>query len=196
MIFNVHEHNQGFRQFTFHGVHFNHNSQNSVSVRHDSWTPVIVGSMSCVYLNLFFFLPLLIKNYLNLFHWCGLIGSLTTLNNVQLVIFSLYNSIFQEPMSHGYLYACGLFLTTFCSAFINSQFNYWVRKIFFNFSQAVLSNEIMLIHNILLLYIFFQVNKIGLKIRAAVITTVYDKSLSVSLTTLSKFSSGEVWSLP
>ena len=56
------------------------------------------------------------------------------LNNVQLVIFSLYNSIFQEPMSHGYLYACGLFLTTFCSAFINSQFNYWVRKIFFSIS--------------------------------------------------------------
>lgn len=35
-------------------------------------------------------------------------------------------------------------------------------------------------------------NKIGLKIRAAVITTVYNKSLAVSLTTLSKFSSGEV----
>ena len=102
------------------------------------------------------------------------------------------NSIFQEPMYHGYLYACGLFLTTFCSVFINSQFNYWVRKIFFNFSQAIFSNEITLIHNILSLYIFFQVNKIGLKIRAAVITTVYDKSLSVSLTTLSKFSSGEV----
>ena len=50
----------------------------------------------------------------------------------------------------------------------------------------------MLCYVILLLYIFFQVNKIGLKIRAAVITTVYDKSLSVSLTTLSKFSSGEV----
>ena len=95
-------------------------------------------------------------------------------------------------MYHGYLYACGLFLTTFFSAFINSQFNYWVRKIFFNFSQAIFSNEITLIHNILSLYIFFQVNKIGLKIRAAVITTVYDKSLSVSLTTLSKFSSGEV----
>jgi len=36
------------------------------------------------------------------------------------------------------------------------------------------------------------VNKIGLKIRVAVITTVYNKSLAVSLTTLSKFSSGEV----
>lgn len=35
-------------------------------------------------------------------------------------------------------------------------------------------------------------NKIGLKIRAAVITTVYNKSLAVSLTTLSKFSTGEV----
>ncbi|XP_078352062.1 ATP-binding cassette sub-family C member 10-like isoform X2 [Oculina patagonica] len=67
----------------------------------------------------------------------------------------------QEPMSHGYYYASGLFLTSFCVAFVNSQFNYWV-------------------------------NKIGLKIRAAVITTVYNKSLSVSLTTLSKFSSGEV----
>ncbi|XP_067031621.1 ATP-binding cassette sub-family C member 10-like isoform X2 [Acropora muricata] len=67
----------------------------------------------------------------------------------------------QEPMSHGYYYAGGLFLTTCCSAFINSQFNYWV-------------------------------NKIGLKIRAVVITTVYNKALSVSLTTLSAFSSGEV----
>lgn len=67
----------------------------------------------------------------------------------------------KEPMFHGYLYACGLFLTTFCSAFINSQFNYWV-------------------------------NKIGLKIRAVIITTVYNKALSVSLTTLSTFSSGEV----
>ena len=35
-------------------------------------------------------------------------------------------------------------------------------------------------------------NKIGLKIRAVVITTVYNKALSVSLTTLSAFSSGEV----
>ncbi|KAJ7321461.1 Multidrug resistance-associated protein 7 [Desmophyllum pertusum] len=67
----------------------------------------------------------------------------------------------QEPMSHGYYYALGLFLAAFCVAFVNSQFNYWV-------------------------------NKIGLKIRAAVITTVYNKSLAVSLTTLSKFSSGEV----
>ena len=112
-------------------------SQNSVSVRHDSWTPVLVCSMACVHLNLFYFFLPLINNCLNSFHWCALIGSLTTLNNVQLVIFSLYNSIFQEPMSHGYLYACGLFLTTFCSAFINSQFNYWVRKIFFNFSDCL-----------------------------------------------------------
>ena len=137
LIFNVREHNQGFWQFTFHGVHINHNSQNSVSVRHDSWTPVLVCSMACVHLNLFYFFLPLISNCLNSFHWCALIGSLTTLNNVQLVIFSLYNSIFQEPMSHGYLYACGLFLTTFCSAFINSQFNYWVRKIFFNFSHCL-----------------------------------------------------------
>ncbi|XP_015763601.1 PREDICTED: multidrug resistance-associated protein 7-like [Acropora digitifera] len=64
-------------------------------------------------------------------------------------------------MSRGYYYAGALFLTTCCSAFINSQFNYWV-------------------------------NKIGLKIRAVVITTVYNKALCVSLTTLSAFSSGEV----
>ena len=43
------------------------------------------------------------------------------------VTISLTSAIFfQEPMSHGYYYAGGLFLTTFCSAFINSQFNYWV----------------------------------------------------------------------
>ena len=31
-------------------------------------------------------------------------------------------------MSHGYYYASGLFLTTFCVAFVNSQFNYWVSQ--------------------------------------------------------------------
>ena len=31
-------------------------------------------------------------------------------------------------MSHGYYYASGLFLTTFCVAFVNSQFNYWVSE--------------------------------------------------------------------
>ena len=52
-------------------------------------------------------------------------------------------------------------------------------------SQAFVSGLIMF-------SLCLQVNKIGLKIRAAVITTVYNKALGVSLTTLSKFSSGEV----
>ena len=42
LIFNVRVHNLGFWQFTFHGVHFNHDSQNSFSVHHDSRTPKIV----------------------------------------------------------------------------------------------------------------------------------------------------------
>ena len=35
----VQVHNWGFWQFTFHRVHFNHDSQNSFSVHHNSWTP-------------------------------------------------------------------------------------------------------------------------------------------------------------
>ena len=37
-----------------------------------------------------------------------------------------------------------------------------------------------------------QVNKVGLKLRAAIITEVYRKALSVNFTTLSKFSTGQV----
>ena len=35
-------------------------------------------------------------------------------------------------------------------------------------------------------------NKVGLKLRAAIITEVYRKALSVNSTTLSKFSTGQV----
>ena len=53
------------------------------------------------------------------------------------VTISLTSAIFfQEPMSHGYYYAGGLFLTTFCSAFINSQFNYWVSWYFIVISMV------------------------------------------------------------
>ena len=38
----------------------------------------------------------------------------------------------------------------------------------------------------------FQMNKVGLKIRAAIMTEVYRKPLAVTATTLSKFSTGEV----
>ena len=38
----------------------------------------------------------------------------------------------------------------------------------------------------------FQVNKIGLKLRAAIITEVYRKALAVNSATLSKFSTGQV----
>ena len=37
-----------------------------------------------------------------------------------------------------------------------------------------------------------QVYKVGLKVRAALITEVYRKSLSISLTTLSQYSTGQV----
>lgn len=37
-----------------------------------------------------------------------------------------------------------------------------------------------------------QVNKVSVKIRAALITEVYRKALSISSTTISKFSTGEV----
>ena len=40
-----------------------------------------------------------------------------------------------------------------------------------------------------------QVNKVGLKLRAAIITEVYRKALFVSSTTLSKFSTGQVCSV-
>ena len=39
LIFSVPVNNREFWQFRFHGVHFNHNSQNSFSVHHDSKTP-------------------------------------------------------------------------------------------------------------------------------------------------------------
>ena len=38
----------------------------------------------------------------------------------------------------------------------------------------------------------WQVNKVGLKVRAALITEVYRKSLSVNLTTMSRYSTGQV----
>ena len=39
---------------------------------------------------------------------------------------------------------------------------------------------------------FSQVNKVGLKVRAALITEVYRKSLSISLATMSRYSTGQV----
>ena len=39
---------------------------------------------------------------------------------------------------------------------------------------------------------FLQVTKVGLKIRAALITEVYRKALSVNSATLSQFSTGQV----
>ena len=43
------------------------------------------------------------------------------------VIYSLFNS--QEPMSHGYYYALGLFLSTLLTAILNAHFTYQVREI-------------------------------------------------------------------
>jgi ATP-binding cassette subfamily C (CFTR/MRP) protein 10 len=66
-----------------------------------------------------------------------------------------------EPMYYGYLYALGLFLSTFITALLNSHFT-------------------------------FQVNKVGLKIRAAIVTEIFRKSLSVNSVNMSKFSTGQV----
>ena len=41
-----------------------------------------------------------------------------------------------------------------------------------------------------------QVNKVGLKVRAALITEVYRKSLSINLTTMSTYSTGQVRVFP
>ncbi|CAH1791548.1 unnamed protein product [Owenia fusiformis] len=66
-----------------------------------------------------------------------------------------------EPIEHGYLYASGLFLSTFLSAILSSQFTY-------------------------------HVTLVGLKIRAAIITTIYQRTLGANSVSLSKFSTGEV----
>ncbi|NWR28958.1 MRP7 protein, partial [Tachuris rubrigastra] len=67
----------------------------------------------------------------------------------------------QEPLSHGVLYALGLFAGSFLSALLRNQFTY-------------------------------EMNKVTLMVRAAVISAIYRKALRVSSTSLSRFTVGEI----
>ncbi|NWS54998.1 MRP7 protein, partial [Chunga burmeisteri] len=67
----------------------------------------------------------------------------------------------QEPLSHGVLYALGLFAGSFLGALLRNQFNY-------------------------------EVNKVTLMVRAAVISAIYRKALRVSSTSLARFTVGEI----
>ncbi|XP_069464906.1 LOW QUALITY PROTEIN: ATP-binding cassette sub-family C member 10 [Ambystoma mexicanum] len=67
----------------------------------------------------------------------------------------------QEPLSHGILYAFGLFISSFVGAVLRNQFTY-------------------------------EINKVMLMVRAAVVSAIYRKALRVNGTTLSHFSTGEI----
>ncbi|XP_030915277.1 multidrug resistance-associated protein 7 isoform X2 [Geospiza fortis] len=67
----------------------------------------------------------------------------------------------QEPLSHGILYALGLFAGSFLGALLRSQFRY-------------------------------EMNKMALMVRAAVISAIYRKALRVSSTSLARFTVGEI----
>ncbi|NXJ16927.1 MRP7 protein, partial [Odontophorus gujanensis] len=67
----------------------------------------------------------------------------------------------QEPLSHGVLYALGLFAGSFLGALLRNQFSY-------------------------------EVQKVMLMVRAAVISAIYRKALRVGCTSLSRFTVGEI----
>ncbi|XP_053160047.1 ATP-binding cassette sub-family C member 10 isoform X1 [Hemicordylus capensis] len=67
----------------------------------------------------------------------------------------------QEPLSHGVLYALGLFAGSFLGAILCNQFSY-------------------------------EVNKMMLVVRTAVISTIYQKALRVSGSSLAGFTTGEI----
>ncbi|NWU78711.1 MRP7 protein, partial [Onychorhynchus coronatus] len=67
----------------------------------------------------------------------------------------------QEPLSHGVLYALGLFAGSFLSALLRNQFTY-------------------------------EMNKVTLMVRAALISAIYRKALCVSSTSLTRFTVGEI----
>ncbi|XP_029766919.1 multidrug resistance-associated protein 7 [Terrapene carolina triunguis] len=67
----------------------------------------------------------------------------------------------QEPLSHGVLYALGLFAGSFLGALLRNQFSY-------------------------------EVNKVMLTVRAAVISAIYRKALRVSGSSLAGFTMGEI----
>ncbi|XP_009959799.1 PREDICTED: multidrug resistance-associated protein 7-like, partial [Leptosomus discolor] len=67
----------------------------------------------------------------------------------------------QEPLSHGVLYALGLFAGSFLGALLRNQFSY-------------------------------EVNKVTLMVRAAVVSAIYRKALRVGSTRLTRFTVGEI----
>ncbi|XP_026551319.1 multidrug resistance-associated protein 7 isoform X1 [Pseudonaja textilis] len=67
----------------------------------------------------------------------------------------------QEPLSHGVLYALGLFASSFLGAILRNQFNY-------------------------------EINKIILTVRTAVISAIYQKALRVKGSSLASFTTGEI----
>ncbi|KAF7254110.1 Multidrug resistance-associated protein 7 [Varanus komodoensis] len=67
----------------------------------------------------------------------------------------------QEPLSHGVMYALGLFAGSFLGAILRNQFNY-------------------------------EVNKMMLSVRTAVISAIYQKALHVSSSSLAGFTTGEI----
>ncbi|GAB0187212.1 ATP-binding cassette sub-family C member 10 [Grus japonensis] len=67
----------------------------------------------------------------------------------------------QEPLSHGVLYALGLFAGSFLGALLRNQFSY-------------------------------EVNKVTLMVRAAIISAIYRKALRVGSTSLTRFTVGEI----
>ncbi|XP_071962252.1 ATP-binding cassette sub-family C member 10-like [Antedon mediterranea] len=66
-----------------------------------------------------------------------------------------------EPTSHGYYYALGLFVSSLLGSFLGLHFNY-------------------------------QVNKVKVQVRGALVSTIYRKSVRVNLATISKFTTGEI----
>ena len=79
--------------------------------------------------------------------------------------------------SEGYYYALGLVLATFLSSILQAQFTYLV------------------VHEISCLRFdrfFVQVNRVSVQVKGAVITSIYQKALSVNIVRLQKFSTGEV----
>ncbi|NXC30656.1 MRP7 protein, partial [Campylorhamphus procurvoides] len=67
----------------------------------------------------------------------------------------------QEPLSHGVLYALGLFAGSFLGALLRNQFSY-------------------------------EMNKLALMVRTAIISAIYRKALRVSSTSLTRFTMGEI----
>ena len=73
-------------------------------------------------------------------------------------------------------------------------YSQYVGRVYRKINYVSLYLTVILLYGNVLInsYICFKVNKVQLQCRAALITTVYEKALSVSSTSLSMFSSGQV----